>query len=74
MYHRTVPITKYYRSVWHQTHYDITDKTILSVLKILTYHITACPIRLTVVPVIMSVATFDQQWFTEDGVSEGIHK
>jgi hypothetical protein len=26
MYHRTDHITKYYRSVRHQTHYDATDK------------------------------------------------
>jgi hypothetical protein len=36
-YQRTYHDTENYRSVWRQTCYDITDKTITSVLNVLTF-------------------------------------
>ena len=49
------------QSVLLKTHYDVTDKTITSVLKVSTdviRNITACPIGLVEILAIMSVSTF----------------
>ena len=47
-------------SVWHQRHFDITDKNNTTILKISTYiySITVRPVRLPAILVIMSVSTF----------------
>jgi hypothetical protein len=48
LYQLTDSDTENYRSVWHQTHYDISS----------SHQISACPIKLAVILVIMSVSTF----------------
>ena len=45
---------KNYMSKRGQTHYDLTDKSIKSACKVETYIVTACPIGLDAIIVIMS--------------------
>ena len=61
--YNTPKIYYIYRSVWHQTHFDLTSqmKTIPPLLKIWTYIITSItghPVRLAVILAIVSVSTF----------------
>jgi hypothetical protein len=59
--HKNIRSVRNSRSIWHKTHYDITDKNnnISSEdLDRLITNIPAHPIRLTEILVIMSVSTF----------------
>ena len=54
-----------HHAMWHQTHFDVTDKTITTFLKILTYIITsmtARPIGVAVILGIISVSIFTSQY------------
>jgi hypothetical protein len=59
-YQQTYSDTENDWSVWCQMHYDVRIKITIkvSVLKVMTYIITALPVRLITIQVIMSVSTF----------------